>query len=383
MYRLNEDQRALLGKFKGIAEKQIAVHAAEVDREGRFPRQAIDALAATGFLGLTVPAEFGGLGQGMRLACAVLEEMALDCASTAMVYKMHLCACAAYAGAPEPAAEILREVAAGHHLSTLAWSEQGSRSHFWVPVSQAVQNNGQVALNAKKSWVTSAGEADGYVVSTRSPGATHPTQSVLYLVLQTDPGVRVSGPWNGLGMRGNASAPMMLEDCRIPASRGLCEPGKGLDFMLGVVMPWFQLGNAAVSVGIAEAATRATQAHLTGKRMDHLNSPLADFPTLRARLAQMRTETDMARAYLASAIDAVENPGPQTMLLVLGVKAAAAEAALRVTDLAMKSCGGAAFSRHLSVERHFRDARAASVMAPTSDVIYEFIGRALCGMQLF
>ncbi len=383
MYQLNEAQKALLARFQAVADEHIAPHAADVDREGRFPRQAIDALGATGFLGLSVPVEFGGLGQGMRLGCAVLEEMARRCASTAMVYKMHLCACAAYAAAPQQAGDVLKEVAAGRHLATLAWSEQGSRSHFWIPMSQAVQNNGHVALNAKKSWVTSAGEANGYVVSTRSPGATEPTQSALYLVLRGDPGIRVSGSWNGLGMRGNASAPMALEDCRIPAGRALCEPGKGLDAMLGVVMPWFQLGNAAVSIGIAEAATRGTQEHLTGKRMEHLNSPLADFPTLRARLAQMRVETDRARAYLVSVIDAVEHPGPQTMLLVLGVKAAAAEAALRVTDMAMQSCGGAAFSRHLSVERHFRDARAASVMAPTSDVIYEFIGRALCGMPLF
>jgi len=240
-----------------------------------------------------------------------------------------------------------------------------------------------VVLSAEKSWVTSAGEADGYVVSTRTPGGSAPTDTMLYLVLKGDAGVRVSGPWSALGMRGNASAPMTLDGCAIPAGRALCEPGKGFDTMLGVVLPWFQLGNAAISVGISEAATAATVAHLTGGRLEHLNSPLSSLPNLRARLAQMRIETDRARAHLASAVDAVEQPGPQTTLLVLESKAAAAEAALRVTDLGMQACGGAAFSRHLSLERNFRDARAATVMAPTTDVIHEFIGRALCGMELF
>ena len=82
-------------------------------------------------------------------------------------------------------------------------------------------------------------------------------------------------------------------------------------------------------------------------------------------------------------MDAVESQAPTATLMVLESKAAEAESALLVTDLAMKACGGAAFSKHLSVERNFRDARAANVMAPTTDVLHEFIGRALCGMELF
>jgi alkylation response protein AidB-like acyl-CoA dehydrogenase len=272
--------------------------------------------------------------------------------------------------------------AAGKHLSTLAWSERGSRSHFWAPVSQATRLDGRVVLNAEKSWVTSAGIADGYVVSTRTPGGKEMTDTMLYLVLGTDRGISVSGAWDSLGMRGNASAPMRLEGCALPADRALSAEGKGFETMLQVVMPWFQLGNAAISVGIAEAATAATLSHLTAKRFEHLGSRLADLPVLRARLAQMRIETDRSRAFLAGALDAVEKPGDTTMLLVLASKAASSDAALKVTDLGMQSCGGAAFSRHLTLERSFRDARAASVMAPTTDVLHDFIGRALCGIEL-
>ena len=382
MYRLDEEQTARIEDLRRVADEQIAPHAADVDEEARFPREALDVLARSGWLGLTIPTDYGGQGQGMRVACAALDEIAQRCASTAMVYLKHVCGCACYTAHADGHEDTLRQVADGDHLSTLAWSERGSRSHFWAPVSQAKQDDGQVVLRARKSFVTSAGVADGYVVSTRIPAEMEVTDTILYLVRNDDEGFRVSGAWDSLGMRGNASAPMVLEDCQIPAERALCEPGQGFPRMLEV-LPWFNLGNAATSVGIAEAATLATTRHLTAARLEHMDSRLADLPNLRARLAQMRIETDRARAHLVSALDAVESNAPNAMLLVLASKAAAAEAATRVTDLGMQACGGAAFSKHLTLERNFRDARAAGVMAPTSDVLPDFIGRALCGMELF
>jgi len=153
--------------------------------------------------------------------------------------------------------------------------------------------------------------------------------------------------------------------------------------MLGVVLPLFQVGTAAVALGIAEAAVQATARHLTATRLEHMNSSLAELPTLRARLAQMRIETDRARAHLVSVLDSLESPGPATQLLVLEAKAAATEAAVSVTDLAMRTCGGAAFAGAHGLERLYRDARAPIVMAPTTDQAYDFIGRALCGLEVF
>ncbi len=382
MYQLTNEQDAILQEIIRIADEKIAPAASEVDAEGRFPREAIDALAGAGLLGLTVPAEFGGKGQGMRVACAALETIGGRCASAGMIYLMHLCGCACYAARPDATGDLLRAAARGEHLTTLAWSEKGSRSHFWAPVGQAHQREGYLVLNAQKSWVTSAGEADGYVVSSRAPGATEPMDTMLYFLLREDPGLSVSGKWDAMGMRGNVSAPMAIRDVEIGADRALCDPGQGFSQMMQV-LPWFSLGNAAISVGIAEAATQETTKHLTGSRLEHLGNALADLPILRARLAQMRIETDRARAHLVSALHAVENPSDATMRMVLEVKAAASESALEVTDLAMKACGGAAFSKHLGIERNFRDARAAGVMAPTSDVLYDLIGRALCGLPLF
>jgi alkylation response protein AidB-like acyl-CoA dehydrogenase len=305
---------------------------------------------------------------------AVLDTVAQRCPSTSMVYLMHLCGVACYATAPDKTETLLREAAAGRHLSTLAFSETGSRSHFWAPVSRAANGDtgaGAVRLNASKSFVTSAGQADGYVVSTLASGATTPVESSIYLVLAGDAGLSVGGAWHGLGMRGNSSAPMSLHNVTVGSDRALSASGKGLDMMLGIVLPAFQVGSAAVGIGIAEAAVQATIRHVTQTRLEHLNSSLAELPTLRAR------------AHLGAVLESLEAPGPATQLMVLEAKAAATEAAVVVTDLAMRTCGGAAFGGAHGIERLFRDARAPIVMAPTSDQAYDFIGRALCGLEVF
>jgi alkylation response protein AidB-like acyl-CoA dehydrogenase len=383
VYKLNPEQQSFVDKAREIADTVIAPHAPSVDKDGRFPHESIQALADAGLLGLTISPEYGGAGQGPRVAVAVLDEIGQRCASTGMVYLMHLCGVACYSARPEHVGDQLRAATKGKHLSTLAWSEKGSRSHFWAPVSQAIRDGSKVSVSAEKSFVTSAGHAQGYVVSVGAPGRESPLQSTLYMVLNEDEGMNVSGPWDSLGLRGNASAPMSLCDVTLDSTRLMSEEGKGFDAMLGVVLPIFQMGNAAISIGISEAAVQSTAKHLTAGKLEHMGSSLADLPNLRARLAKMRIETDKARAHLAATLDAIESPGPATMLMVLESKTAASETALEVTDLGMRACGGAAFGKYLSVERNFRDARAASVMAPTTDVLHDFIGKALCGMELF
>src|SRR5262252_2457659 len=165
MYRLSSEQSDLVARSRDIARTQIAPHAVRVDETGCFPNESIKALGDAGLLGLTIPVSYGGMGQGLRVVSAVVEEISRQCASTAMIYMMHLCGVACYLEATKKPEAPLRQAATGKHLTTLAFSEKGSRSHFWAPVSQASRDgsNGKIKLSAEKSWVTSAGYADGYV----------------------------------------------------------------------------------------------------------------------------------------------------------------------------------------------------------------------------
>jgi alkylation response protein AidB-like acyl-CoA dehydrogenase len=383
MYRLAPEQESILTRARALARGAIADHAGLVDADGRFPREAIEALGGAGFLGLTVPEDLGGMGQGMRVMAAVVDELAQADASAAMVYTMHLAGVNCLLADPQRFAPQLRAAARGRHLSTLAFSEKGSRSHFWAPVSKAVAAgaDGQVTLSAEKSWVTSATEADSIVSSCGAAGADGVS---VVVILKGDPGVAVSGGWGGLGMRGNMSSPMSFASVPLRlADRLVGQNGKGDDIMLGRALPVFQICQGAIGVGLAEAAFQAAQGHITSKRFDHLGTKLSDLPNLRAALARMRLETDKARAYLAATLDKLEAGAPDTMIHLLAVKASSGEAAVAVTDLAMRACGGAAFSRHLPLERCFRDARASIVMSPTTDHLNEFVGRVLVGLPLF
>ncbi|MBX5484622.1 MAG: acyl-CoA/acyl-ACP dehydrogenase [Myxococcaceae bacterium] len=365
--------------------EQIRARAAEVDAQAKFPKENIAALGKAGLLGLCVPKERGGRGEGPAAFAQVVESIASACASTAMVYVMHVTAAQAIEKSRSPERDaLLGAIARGAHLTTLAFSEKGSRSQFWAPVSKLEPGPGNtLRTTALKSFVTSASHADSYVSSAQQPGAASPMESTLYLVRKGHDGVRIQGGFDGLGLRGNDSAPVVLEAYEIDDKALLTEHGKGAAMMLDVVLPWFAIGTSAMAVGLCREAVRVTSQHLSGTGFEHTGSQLRDLPTLRARLSEMSVRTEQAAALLDATLTKLQANDPATPLFVLQTRIAALEAAVEVTDLAMKACGGAAFSKQLGVERLFRDARAGWVMAPTVDHLKDFVGRALTGMPLF
>jgi alkylation response protein AidB-like acyl-CoA dehydrogenase len=363
----------------------IAGSADMTDQDAKFPAASVEALADAGLLGLVLPVEVGGLGGSPTDLVEAVTAIAAACGSTSMIYLMHLSAAAVIAAAP-PARnreQLLADLASGAQLGTLAFSETGSRSHFWAPVSSAVATGeGRVRLGADKSWVTSASVADVYVASTLAADAEAPNDAELYVVPRTAEGVAVAGRFEGLGLRGNDSAPVRL-DVDLDTADRLGAPRGGFDLMMQVVLPWFSLGNSAVSLGLARSALDRAIGHATGARFEHLDSSLADLPTIRAYLAKAYTDLRAHTALLDETAASVEAPDDTTVLSVLATKAGCNEAALRVTDTALRVAGGAGFSKQVGIDRPFRDARAGFVMAPTADALFDFTGRALCGMDLF
>jgi len=374
---------------RAIPTDVIRRHASDVDREARFPAESIAALRDAGLLALGLPPAFGGPGGSPVDVVRVVEQVAAACASTGMIYTLHLGAAQTLlAGTAGPTdgikAATLREIAAGVHLSTLAYSERGSRSHFWAQVSRAMPDGPEaVRITADKSWVTSAGLADSHVAATGAVGRTSAIETEIYLIDAGAPGVEVLGSFDGLGMRGNASSPVAYRAVPVSVDRRLGGPNSGFGLMMAATLPWFVLCGAATSVGIAQAALEAAIEHVSGARLQHLGSSLADIPGVRARIAEAKIRILQTRALLYEVADQVAAGAPEAQLGVLALKASAGEMAIDVTDEVMRACGGAAFSKHLGIERNFRDARASSVMAPTTDVLKDFIGKALAGIDLF
>ncbi len=366
-----------LDALERVIDDVVRPDASTVDADGTFPRRGVDALGKAGILGLTVAEPEGG-GGALADAADVVRRLAEVCGSTAMVVLMHY---AAAAVVDHHGDDRVREaIGSGRHLTTLAFSEAGSRSQFWAPVSTATRTEGGIRLDAKKSWITSAGEADSYVWSSRPVAGDGPMS--LWLVPSDVPGLSAPGRFDGLGLRGNRSAPVQAAGVVVPEHAALGADGAGLDIAMQVALPWFLVLSGAFCVGLMEAVTAESGAHLTATRFEHLDQRLVDQPLTRADHARMRIATDQAGALLSEAVAAIAAGRPEAPLRALEVKAAAGEAAIDVTELAMKVCGGAAFRKELGIERRFRDARAARVMAPTTDALLDFVGRAINGLPL-
>jgi alkylation response protein AidB-like acyl-CoA dehydrogenase len=360
-----------------------AEHAADVDQRARFPQETIAALGETGLLGLNVSRELGGMGGGPMAMYQVTSALAERCASSGMVYTMHICALALLQTASDGRFDsVLTDAAAGRHLSTLALSERATRSNFWVAMGAASETaDGGTAIELEKSFVTSAGPANSYVVSSATPGRTDTTASDLFLVRVGDRGVEVLDWWQGSGLRGNSSAPMRFR-CALPARAQIGRRGEGRPLLLDIVIPLFHLGSACVSLGIVRAARDVTQAHLVDTSLEHLGERLIDQPVVRHGLGRLHAEVAQLDGFVESTAASME-AGTVTLEEILLLKAVANETALTATDRAMRLGGGAAYSGRVPMDRLFRDARAGVVMAPTADMLYEMVGRVAGGKPPF
>lgn len=366
--------------LSAVIERTVGPQAGEIDRTGGYPRDSVQALGEAGLLGILSAPEVGGTGEPLAAAAHVIEQLAGRCGSTAMVVLMHYAAVGIIeAHGPR---DVRRAIARGEHVSSLAFSEAGSRSHFWAPESTATAGDGDtVTLDARKSWVTSAGQADSYVWSSlpvNGKGAM-----TLWLVPSDAAGLSVTGKFDGLGLRGNASNPVSANGVVVPADARLGDDGAGLDIALGTALPYFAVLNAAFSLGVMEALVAEAAAHLARTRLQHLGQTLAQQPVTRAAFAQLRIRTDTTRAFLQDTLTALATGREDATLRVLQVKAVAAEAATEVSDGVLRLCGGAAFRKELGVERRFRDSLAARVMAPTTEALHDFVGRVCLGLPLF
>jgi alkylation response protein AidB-like acyl-CoA dehydrogenase len=379
MTAMTTNSADVLSTVDRIAREVAAFHAGEVDSKALFPSASLQAMREAGLLGLLSAQEVGGLGGRLRIAAQSVERMARSCGSTAMVLCMHYCGASVIEKFGSEA--VRREVAAGRHLSTLAFSETGSRSQFWTPVGTAMRVDGGIRLDARKSWVTSVRHATAYVWSSRPVSAAG--ASTLWLVPADTRGLTVPQPFDGLGLRGNESSPVTADKVVVPEQNRLGEDGAGFAAMMEIVLPVFNVLTAACSIGLMTAAVERTAAHATATRFEPAGSTVADLPTVRAFVARMHIQTETTRALWLDTITALEEARPDAMLRVLACKAAAGEAAPETLGLAMRVCGGAAFRREVGVERLFRDAQAGTIMAPTTDVLYDFIGKAVCGLPLF
>lgn len=375
----------LVRRAREIATQVIEPNVEREDREAAWPAPAMRALADAGLMGLHVPVELGGHGQGLAGLLAVSRVLARESPSTALCYAMH-CVGSAVIAAKATAyhrERYLEPIARGEHITTLALSEPGTGAFFWLPETRLRRAEGEFEVTGTKSFVTNGGYADSYVISAHANDALHDDGNFSCAVLDADrPGVAWDDPWAGLGMRSNSSRTLHLNSVPVPADRLLGEEGDQLWYVFEVIAPYFLMAMAGTYLGVATSAFEIAREHLRTRRQGHSGELLGSNPLLAHRLGGLWTELEGTGRLIESAAARADAGEADALLGVLACKAAAGDTAVALANEAMTLCGGMGYRENGKLARLLRDARAAHVMSPTTDLLKTWVGRALLGQPL-
>jgi alkylation response protein AidB-like acyl-CoA dehydrogenase len=378
--------RELRERTEGAVNSRVAQNAEGVDAECSWPADSLNALAEAGLLGLHVPVRFGGLEQGMEGLVTVTETIAKACSSTALCYAMHCVGTAVIAAkATTPQIErYLKPIAAGKHITTLALSEGGTGAHFYLPQTRLEQKDGTFCLDGTKEFVTNGGHADSYVVSTvAAEYGAEPGEFSCVLVDRDVPGVKWTGGWRGLGMRGNASQTMQLKQVNIVRENLLGERGDQVWYVFEVVAPYFLTAMAATYLGIATTALDSVVDHVKLRKHTHSGESLAELSVVQRDIARLWSEVERTRLLIYDAARLGDLGSADALPSIFAAKIAAAETATLLTNEAMTLAGGIAYRENSRLARLLRDARAAHVMSPTTGLLKQWLGRTLLDLPLF
>ncbi|WNG14273.1 acyl-CoA dehydrogenase [Cystobacter fuscus] len=376
----------LLGAADQVAREVVAPEVTRVDGEGRWPETGLRALQAAGLGGLVVPAAFGGQGQGLVALARTCEVLGRVCASTAICFGMHCVGSAVLAAKATSFHQrtFLEPIAAGKHLTTLALSESGTGAHFYLPQTRLTAVPGGYRLEGAKSFVTNGGHADSYVVSTLASGeAAQPGDFSCVILPAQAEHLAWEGSWEGVGMRGNSARTLRLQDVFVPATHLLGQQGDEIWYVFNVVAPYFLIAMAGTYLGIASSALEEATAHLKRRHYAHGGASPSSQAVLQHRLGTLWAVVERTRLLIHSAA-ARGDQGEATALAALcSAKAEVADCAVHVVNEAMTLVGGQGYSESGSpLFRHLRDARAAHVMSPTTDILRTWVGRALLDLPL-
>jgi alkylation response protein AidB-like acyl-CoA dehydrogenase len=380
------DLKSTVARAREIAGTVVARDAAEVDAQARWPEAGLRALQREGLGGLVVPARSGGLGLGLLALAQVCEELGQECASTAISFGMHCVASAVIAAKATPFQQehYLGPIAAGHHFTTLALSEPGSGSHFYFPQTRLVaESPATYRVRGKKVFATSGGHADSYVVSTVAADAEAPPGHFSCVLVAAGAQRMMWGPpWDGLGMRGNSSRSVELDDVAVPKQDLLGEEGDQIWYVFEVVAPYFLMAMAGTYLGVAASALGEATRHLGRRTYSHSGAKLGHHPILQHRLGSLWALVQRTRRIVYWAAAEADERGPEALPGLCAAKAEVADCVVEVVNEAMTMAGGSAYRDGARLGRLLRDARAAHVMAPTTDILRTWTGRAVLGLPL-
>lgn len=379
--RLTQDQEQVRAGAREFVDKEVLPHARDWDRAEAVDRALVGKLGATGFLGLTIPEEYGGSGGDHVTYALVLEELGrgdgavrgIVSASLGLATKTILTH-----GTEEQKRRWLPRLCAGEALGCFALTEPDTGSDAAALATRAVRDGDDWVLTGSKIFITNGTWADVALVFART-GGDGPKGITAFLVPTDSPGFTRTEIHGKLGLRGQATAELAFDGVRVPDSARLGEEGRGFRIAMGTLDKG-RISVAAGCVGTARGCLEAAVRYAGERRQ--FGRPIAGFQLVQEMLAEVAVETDAARLLVLRAADLVDRGEPFGTEASMA-KLFASETAVKAANHAIQVFGGYGYVDEYPVGKYLRDARVTTLYEGTSQIQKLLIGRALTGVNAF
>jgi alkylation response protein AidB-like acyl-CoA dehydrogenase len=377
-FELGAEQREIQALTRDFAREQIDPHAAEWDREHRFPKEVFARLAELGLMGVCVPEEYGGAGADFLSYILVLEELSRADAGVGVTVAVHTSACTLPIltfGTDEQRSRFVPPLARGEVIGAFALTEPEAGSDAGSLRTRAEADGDGWTITGTKQWITNGSYAGTFLLFARTDAETPGARGVSAFVLDAEH-VRVTREEEKLGLNSSSTVDLVVEDARVGRDRLLHEEGRGFAIAMAT-LDGGRIGIGAQALGIAQAAYDAAREYAKERRT--FGKPIGEHQAIGQKLADMSTEIDAARLLVYRAAWLKEQGRPHTEE---GAKAKlfASEVARRQTAEAIQILGGYGYTKEFPVERYYRDAKITEIYEGTSEIQRLVIARSILGL---
>jgi len=380
------DESKILETVQKISSTVVADDADATDRLARWPERSIRLFQKEGLGGLTIPVEYGGLGQGTKVLAKVCETVGQSCTSTAICYGMHAVGSATIASKATDYQQekYLTPICEGRHLTSIALSEAGSGSQFYLPQTRMqYHSESEYNINGAKSFVLNGGQADSYIISAVAEGSNTPGEQFNCFIVNGDAtGIQWGERWKGVGLRGNSSRDLFLDSVKISDQNILGQFGDQIWYVFNVITPYFLAAMSGAYLGIARAAINEVTHHIKNREFSFNGRALASSSVIQYQLGCLWAKYARSRALVYYATECYDMDQDNALIDLFAAKAEVADATIEIVNEAITLCGGYAYREKSILDLLLRDARAAHVMTPTADILRIWTGRSILEQPL-
>ena len=375
-FQLNEEQQQLRKSVREFAEREIAPHVMEWDEASRFPLETVKELGKMGLMGVVFPTEYGGAGMGYIEYVIAIEELSRVDGSVGIIVAAHTSLCSNHiflAGNEAQKQKYVPKLATGEFLGAWGLTEPGSGSDAGGARCSAVRRGNKWVLNGTKTFITTGGHADVYVVIAVTDKAARTHGLSAFIIEKGTKGFRPGKKENKLGLRASDTSELVFEDCEIPAENLLGHEGEGfVDAMR--ILDGGRISIASLGLGMAQGAYECALKY--SKQRKQFGKAISEFQAIQWKLADMATEIDAARLLTMRAAWLKDNKMKTTLESSMA-KLYTSEVAVRAANEAVQIHGGYGFIKDYPAEKFYRDVKLCTIGEGTSEIQRMVISRQI------